>query len=210
MTYKVNITENTDLFEVYNDDIFDQRPIDAYQMQEEIKNKIRVSTKLLLEDIALAEADEQIGAIRYSSNSLSRNDYRNGFRERTVSTSMGRFTVKVPRVRGLSLSFSIFERYKRKWRELDQILLDAHIGGLSCRDAGERLAKLLGCEFSGATIAKLKDNLKDKLKQFKNMPLEDKYVAIILDGMFVRIKQCGHQKRPLIAVIADVPDCARY
>ncbi len=60
---------------------------------------------------------------------------------------------------------------------------------------------LMGCAVSGATVAGLKKALVEKLRGFKSAPLEDEYRAIIVDGMFVRIKQCGKQKRPLVAAI---------
>ena len=201
MAYEVRVIENTNRFEVYNDRTFDQQRIDPYQIQAHIKNELRNKLKCMLEEIAEAETDEQIGAVRYERGSQGRSDYRNGHRLRMVGTSVGTVEINVPRARNTNLSFSVFEKYKRRWREVDQILLEAHIGGLSCRDAGERIAGLMGCAVSGTTVAGLKKALVEKLREFKNEPLKDEYIAIILDGMFVRIKQCGKAKRPLIAVI---------
>lgn len=67
--------------------------------------------------------------------------------------------------------------------------------------SGERIAELMGCSVSGATVAGLKKALVEKLRAFKNEPLKDEYKALVLDGMYVRIKQCGKQKRPVVAVI---------
>jgi len=201
MTYEVSVIENADRFEVYNDKTFDQKRTDPYQIETHIKNKLRYQLKEMLEEIAETEADQQIGALRYKRGVIGREDYRNGYRSRSLGTSIGTLELKIPRARHKNLSFSVFEKYKRRWREVDQILLEAHIGGLSCRDAGERIARLMGCAVSGTTVAGLKKTLIEKLRDFKNEPLKDEYVAIVLDGMFVRIKQCGKAKRPLIAVI---------
>lgn len=201
MAYEVSVIENAECFEVYNDEIFDRERIDPYQVQAHIKNELRHQLKEMLEEIAEAEADEQIGALRYERGVIGREDYRNGYRSRSVGTSLGVVDVRVPRARNRSLSFSVFERYKRRWRELDELLLEAHIGGVSCRAAGERIAGLIGCSVSGTTIAGLKKALEDKLRGFKHAPLKDEYKAIIVDGMFVRIKQCGRSKRPLVAAV---------
>jgi len=208
MGYEVNVIENADCFEVYNDKSFDQQRIDPNQVQAQIKNKLRDQLKGMLEEIAEAEAeaDEQIGALRYERGSPDRSDYRNGHRWRSVGTSMGTVEVKVPRARKTNLSFSVFEKYRRRWQELDLLLLEAHIGGVSCRDAGERIAGLMGSAVSGTTVAGLKKALIDKLRSFKNEPLKDEYRAIILDGMFVRIKQCGKAKRPLVVAIGIKED----
>lgn len=201
MAYKVNIMENADRFEVYNEKTLDRQRIDPYKIQANIKDQLKNTLKLMLEEIAEAEADEQIGASRYERGSLGRSDYRNGYRSRSLGTSLGTLEIRVPRARSINLSFSVFEKYKRRWRDLDEILLEAHIGGLSCRAAGERIAGLMGCSVSGATVAGLKKALEEKLRSFKHATLNDEYKAIIVDGMFVRIKQCGRQKRPLVAVI---------
>ncbi|MBT7066475.1 MAG: hypothetical protein HN919_09250, partial [Verrucomicrobia bacterium] len=41
----------------------------------------------------------------------------------------------------------------------------------------------------------------EKLKAFRHQPLKDEYVALVVDGMYVGIKQCLEQKRPVVAVI---------
>ena len=77
---------------------------------------------------------------------------------------------------------------------------------MSCRASGQRLGRLLGCSYSGTTVAKLGRVLEEQLQQFKFTALEDIYEAIIVDGMYVRIKQCGKQKRPVIAVVGVKSD----
>lgn len=201
MGYEVSVLENADRFEVYNEETLDQGRINPHIIEEQVKNELRVHLREILEDIACKEADEQIGALRYERGSAGRADYRNGYRSRHIGTSMGTVELNVPRARYRSLSFSVFEKYRRRWRELDELLLEAHIGGISCRDAGERIAGLMGCSVSGTTVAGLKKALEEKLRSFKNAPLKDEYRAIVLDGMFVRIKQCGKTKRPVVAVI---------
>lgn len=201
MAYGVRVSENSECFEVYNEEGIDRQRIDPHRVQTQIKLELRHHLKVMLEEIAEAEADEQIGAVRYERGALGRADYRNGHRERMLGTSLGLVEVRVPRARKTELSFSVFTKYRRRWQELDELLLESHIGGLSCRAAGERIARLIGCSVSGSTIAKLKKALEEKLRSFKHAELKDEYKAIIVDGMFVRIKQCGRQKRPLIAAI---------
>ena len=201
MAYEVNLAENADWFEVYNEKTFDQARIDPDLVEAYIKNKLRNQLKTILEETAESEADEQIGALRYERGVNSRGDYRNGYRNRTLSTSMGTVDLNLPRARYKGLSFSVFEKYKRRWRELDQLLLETHIGGLSCRDTGGRIASLMGSTVSGTTVANLKTALVERLKAFKNEPLKDEYAALILDGMFVRIRQCGDRKRPVVVII---------
>jgi transposase-like protein len=201
MAYGVRLAENTEYFEVHNEEGIDRPRIDPHLVQTQIKLELRHHLKVMIEEIAEAEADEQIGAVRYERGVICRADYRNGYRQRMLGTSLGSVEVRVPRARKTELTFSVFTKYRRRWEEVDELLVEAHIGGLSCRAAGERIAGLIGCSVSGGTIAKLKKALEEKLRSFKHAELKDEYKAIIIDGMFVRIKQCGRQKRPLIVAI---------
>jgi len=205
MAYEVSIAENIEWLEVYSEEVFDQPRIDPWQIEEFLKNKVQQEFKEILEAELEWETDQQLRAIKYERGVMERRDYRNGYRERSLSTTMGTVELRVPRARK-GLSFQVFQAYKRRWGELDQLLLEAYIGGMSCRGVGKRIARLLGCELSGTTIGKLIKELEESLKRFRNEPLNDEYVALVLDGMYVRIKQCGERKRPVVAVVGIKAD----
>lgn len=201
MPHTVNIPENTELLEVYAGDGFDAPRIDPDTAQQHLKNQFRQYLKEHLELVLEQEALEQLQAQWYERDALDRQDYRNGYRERSIATTLGVIDLQVPRARSLSLSFSVFEAYQRRWREVDALLMEAYIGGMSCRTAARRLGAILGIELSGATVAGLISKLEDSLLQFRSAPLKDEYVALVIDGMYVRIKQCMEPKRPVVAVI---------
>jgi len=205
MAYAVNVAENIDWLEVYPEEAFDQPRCDPHSAQSWLKNKVRNELKQVLEGALEWERDAQIGAVPYERGCPARRDYRNGYRQRELSTTMGSVVLRVPRGRK-PLSFSVFEAYKRRWQELDLLLLEAHIGGMSCRQVGERIALLLGRRWSGATIAGLKDRIVEQLRSFRQQPLGDDYVALIVDGMYVGIRQCMERKRPVVAVIGVKAD----
>jgi len=89
MAYEVNLAENADRFEVYNEKTFDQARIDPNLVEAYIKNKLRNQLKTILEETAESEADEQIGALRYERGVNSRGDYRNGYRHRGAEYKHG-------------------------------------------------------------------------------------------------------------------------
>lgn len=200
MAYAVNVAENIDWLEVYDEDPFDQSRWDPEVVESSLKSRVRHEMKLLLETSLEWERDQHVQALRYERGAVDRRDYRNGYRTRDLSTTMGTVQLRVPRGRK-PLPFSVFEAYQRRWRELDLLLIEAHIGGMSCRQVGDRIAGILGRKWSGSTIAGLKDRVVEQLKAFRSMPLKDEYVALIVDGMYVGIKQCLERKRPLVAVI---------
>ena len=62
--------------------------------------------------IMKAESEEQLGASKYE-RSGERQDYRNGTRERELTTRIGTLTLQVPRHRNEPFHTMIFENYKR-------------------------------------------------------------------------------------------------
>lgn len=206
MTVAVRVAENVDWLEVEAGDVFDRPKETVGAIQEQLKNRVREELKRVLEQILNAEADEQIGAVRYERGVLGRQDVRNGHRERWLSTSLGTMALQVPRARKVRLSFTVFEAYRRRWRELDGLLLEAYIGGMSCRGVGQRMASVLGNRWSATTIAKLVKELEASLQAFRRHSLRDEYEALIVDGMYVRLRQCGKQKRPVVAVLGIKAD----
>lgn len=206
MAYEVRVIENVDRLEVYCGEPFDRGREDQDMIVEHLKNRIRHELKKILERVLEEEADEQIGAVRYERGVMGRKDYRNGYRKRWLSTSMGSMELRVPRARQLRLSFSIFDAYQRRWRELDEVLLEAYIGGMSCRAVAERLGRILGSVCSASTVARLIRALEESLRQFRSAPLSDEYVGLVVDGMYLRIKQCGEKKRPVVVVLGVKAD----
>lgn len=200
MAHAVNVAENAEVFEVYNAEVYDQAPLDPNQVQALLKLELNHRVQTILNQLLIREADSQLPAGRYERRD-GRAGYRNGYYRRGLTTTFGQFELQVPRARIGALQFQTFAAYRRRWHEVDRIMLEAYIGGMSCRESGQRLGRLLGCSYSGTTVAKLGRMLEEQLQRFKFAALEDMYEAIIVDGMYVRIKQCGKQKRPVIAVV---------
>lgn len=205
MAHAVNVAENAEVFEVYNAEVYDQAPLDPNQVQALLKLELNHRVQTMLNQLLIREADSQLPVGRYERRD-GRAGYRNGYYRRGLTTTFGQFELQVPRARTRALQFKTFAAYRRRWPEVDRIMLEAYIGGMSCRASGQRLGRLLGCSYSGTTVAKLGRMLEKQLQRFKFAVLEDIYEAIIVDGMYVRIKQCGDQKRPVIAVVGVKSD----
>jgi transposase-like protein len=206
MTYRLNLPENADVWELQPADPFDQARIDPARAQAFLKARLRQEAKAMLENILLTEAEEQLAAVEYERAPGVRLDVRNGYRTRSLLGSFGLIELQVPRARHLSLSFSVFEAYRRRWREVDALLLEAYVGGMGSRSVGRRLAAMLGAGCSATTVTRLASALDERLGSFHTQPLQDRYTALIMDGMYLRIRGLGTTKRPLVAVLGITPE----
>ena len=177
MPHEVRIAENSDWFEVETWGGLDAPRVDPNLAQRHIKQKMKTYLEALLQEQLNWEAEEQLCAARFERSVPGRRDYRNGYYTRDVGTTLGTIRLRVPRARHLGLNFSLFEAYKRRWRDVDALLLEAYIGGMSATRVAGRLAPLLGIDCSRATVAGLKKHLEETLRSYRSAPLEDKYVG---------------------------------
>ena len=91
------------------------------RLMEEIFNQVLES-----------EATEKLGAKYYERNE-SRTGYRNGYRERSLNTRIGKLKLSVPRLRSGEFSPELFKRYQRSEQALLLTMMEMVVNGVSTR-----------------------------------------------------------------------------
>jgi len=79
-----------------------------------------------------AEADQLCRAGRYES-SEARQDTWAGTYERTLRTSAGEVSLKVPKLRRQTFETAIIERYRRRENSVEDALIEMYLAGTSVR-----------------------------------------------------------------------------
>ncbi len=93
---------------------------------------VRKGVELVLQALIDAEATEAIGAERYE-RADTRTTWRNGSRNRLVTTKAGDVEVKIPKLRKGTFFPSILERRRRIDRALFAVVMEAYVHGVSTR-----------------------------------------------------------------------------
>jgi len=70
----------------------------------------------------------------------------------------------IPRPRKGGLTTKVFKRYKRRWQEVDQFIREIFISGVSTRETGLVLEKLLDSKPSASTVSDISKTLDDEVK----------------------------------------------
>src|SRR5262245_42471704 len=81
-------------------------------------------------------------------------DRPNGHYRRRLLTALGAIELSVPRSRTAS-GVGLLERYARRERAVDRVILACFVLGLSTRKVGEALLPLLGERVSPATVSRV-------------------------------------------------------
>jgi putative transposase len=156
---------------------------------------------LLKHIIQGALAEEQVlllGASRYRRVE-GRRGHRNGFYDRDLVTQIGIIQgIRVPRSRGLHDEHAVFARYQRRQPEVDQLIRDVFLRGVSTREVGRVLETILGEPVSAATVSRVARSLDAEVQRFHAAPLGDHWRYLLLDGVYLRVKAAAKVRRRLV------------
>lgn len=133
-------------------------------------------------------------------------DRRNGHYRRHLLTTLGDIELCVPRTRHYSPT-AIIRAYARREAEIDRVILAGFVLGLSTRKVGETLLAILGRKVSASTVSRVAKTLDVAVAAFHRRPLNNRYTALMLDGVVLARKTgAGALKRPVLVALGLRPD----
>jgi transposase-like protein len=157
--------------------------------------------EVILNQVLIAQSTEQLGADPYE-RSEDRTAYRNGFRDRELTTRVGTLTLRVPRHRDGNFSTSIFERYQRSEQALVLAMIEMVISGVSTRKIENITEELCGKSFSKSMVSDLCKKLDPIVDAFKSRPLIYEYPFLMVDAIYIKARENNRvrSKSLLIAI----------
>jgi transposase-like protein len=145
--------------------------------------------------LAEAELAEVLAAGSYERN-RARRGYRNGRRQRSISTGLGATVIELPRARitegerEREWQSGLIARYQRRSRSVDQALLGCYLSGVNGRRIRGALSPLLrGTPLSKSAISRLVGRLEELFTQWRGRSLASEAVVFLyLDAIALRVR----------------------
>lgn len=166
----------------------------------EINERTLHMVKLILEGSLEEELLEELQVSRYR-RSRSRQGYRNGYYERSLYTRFGVIkSLRVPRARE-SYCSKVLPHYQRRQEEVNQMVRDMFLAGVSTRRVGEVLSRTGGENISAQTVSRIARSLDMEVMLFHSKPVADMYRYIFFDGISLKVKGASkvHRRQVLCA-----------
>lgn len=151
-----------------------------FDLNELFRGAIRMILELLLDE----EVKAMVGARRLERIG-SRKDRRNGSYLRRLVTSMGLIDVEMPRTRQGGSPVDVIGRYKRRTEELDGMIAQAYVHGVSTRGMGRVAESLLGNAVSRSTVSRVTKTLEQQIEELRSKPLSEPFPYLYLDATFL-------------------------
>jgi transposase-like protein len=161
------------------------------RLSEALRGRIRE----VIWTLAKAELVEVLVAKPYERKG-ERRGYRNGKRERWISTGLGATVIELPRARltegGEEKEWQsrLIERYQRRASSVDSALLGCYLSGANGRRIRGALSPLLrGAPLSKSAISRIVGRLQSLFFQWRERSLESESVVFLyLDAIALRVR----------------------
>ena len=154
------------------------------------ENFSKNALQIFLQDTLEREFNNFIG-VEKSERSENRNGYRNGYYERDLNLRIGTITLRVCRDRDGAFQPQVFERYQRLEKALTITIAEMYIRGISTRKVTKILEELCGLEISKSQVSELVKNLDAELKSWRERSLSLKYLYVIFDARYEKVRDHG-------------------
>jgi len=163
--------------------------------RDRLAEALREKVREMIMTLAEAELAEVLAAGSYE-RSEGRRGYRNGKRQRSISTGLGATVIELPRARisagerDKEWQSGLIARYQRRARSVDQALLGCYLSGANGRRIRGALSPLLrGAPLSKSAISRLVGRLEVLFTQWRSRSLASEAVVFLyLDAIVLRVR----------------------
>lgn len=190
----------------------DEKEIPAFG-PDSIEMVMRLRIRDTIEELVKQELDAALGAVKSARVGETRQGYRHGTRERTLTTSLGPTPIAMPRARVRGADGSSGEwrsetvrRYQRRTTRVDEAILGVYLAGGNTRRIKGALAPLLrGGPLSKDAVSRLIGRLREDFETWRARALADEDIRyVFMDGWYPKVRIGGRRERVPVLVTLGV------
>jgi putative transposase len=142
----------------------------------------------MLQALVDAEATGYIGAEPHERTD-ARTTQRNGTRDKTVTTTAGDLTVKIPKVRTGSFFPALLAPRRRIDVALHAVVMQAYVEGLSTRRVDDLVVALGGTGISKSEVSRICSQLDTDVAAWRSRPLDEiAFPYVFLDATYCKTR----------------------
>lgn len=158
----------------------------------------------VLNQVLEAQVTDHLGAQPHE-RSDDRQGYRNGYRERELTTRVGTLTLRVPRVRDGSFSPELFARYQRSEQAFVLALCEMVVQGVSTRKVNAIVEELCRAAVSKSQVSVLCQALDPLVTDWRTRKLDAQASPFVLvDALVVKVRLDGRVRQQAVLIATGV------
>lgn len=129
-------------------------------------------------------------------------DSKNGYYQRSLDTRYGRIeNLTVPRDRMGEFQTQVFEPYQRRDGWLEDAVIKMYQSGMSTREIGKFIEKILGTSYSPTTVSNITNVVLEDIEKWQKRTLNKRYSVLYLDGIYTKVRRDVVAKEVIYLVV---------
>ena len=158
---------------------------DAHDIQEALKDLLGSTIKEMME----AEMEEHLG---YGKSERSdSDDYRNGYKSKTVQSSIGEVEIEVPQDRKSTFEPKVVKKGQKDISDIDHKIISMYAKGMTTRQISDTIEDIYGFDVSEGFISDVTDKILPQIEDWQNRPLDEIYPVIYIDAIHYSVRDNG-------------------
>ena len=157
----------------------------AQDIQEALKDLLGGTIKEMME----AEMDNHLGYEK--SERSDSDDYRNGYKTKTVQSCVGDIEIEVSQDRKSTFEPKVVKKGQKDINDIDKKIIAMYAKGMTTRQISDTIEDIYGFDVSEGFISDVTDKILPQIEEWQNRPLDEIYPVIYIDAIHYSVRDNG-------------------
>ena len=172
----------------------------AKDLQDALKDLLGDTLQEMLE----TELDEQLGYEKHEQTEMPKTNYRNGYKSKTVKSTVGAVELDVPQDRNSEFEPKVVPKYKRDISEIEQKIINMYARGQTTREISEQIEDIYGFEASAELVSKITDKIIPQIEEWQNRRLSEVYPIVFIDAIVFNVRKDKVVQKAAVYVVLGI------
>ena len=175
----------------------------AADIQEALKDLLGGTIQSMLE----AELEEQVEVREEADPEY--HDSRNGYKPKTLRSSMGEIPIQVPQDRNSDFEPQVVPKYKKNISEIEGKIIAMYARGMSVTQVSEQIKDIYGFEVSEGMVTAITNKLLPEIEAWQKRPLSAVYPIVYIDAIVFNMRENNVIRKAAAYVILGINEEGR-
>lgn len=175
----------------------------AKDIQDALKDLLGGTIQSMLEAELTTQVEER------EAEDPTYSDSRNGYKPKTLRSSMGEIPISVPQDRNSDFEPQVVPKYKKDISEIEGKVIGMYSRGMSVRQISDQVRDIYGFEVSEGMVTAITNKLLPEIESWQKRPLATVYPIVFIDAIVFNVRDNGVIKKSAAYVILGINEEGR-
>lgn len=170
----------------------------------DLQNALKDLMGETLQGMLEAELDEELGYERYEKTCSPKTNYRNGYKPKTLKSSMGELGIGVPQDRNSTFEPKIIPKHKTSITDIEQKVINMYARGMTNREISEQIEDIYGFGTSAELVSRITDKIVPQIEEWQTRRLSEVYPIVFIDAIVFSVRKEKTVQKSAVYVVVGV------